>query len=45
VVEARRKKRAKHEADVASDLAPWYASKDEKGLAQELMPALRPELV
>jgi len=45
VEEARRQERAEHEADVARDLAPGDAAKDEEGLAKELVPAPRPKLV
>ena len=45
VEETRGQERAEHEADVARDLAPGDAAKDEEGLAKELVPALRPKLV
>ena len=43
--EARGQKRAEHEAHVATDLASRYAAKNKEGLAEELMPALRPKLM
>ena len=42
---AGRKKRAEHEAYIASHLAPWDATKDEECLAEKLVPALGPKLV
>ena len=43
--EARGKKRAEHEANITSDLAAGDAAEDEESLAEELVPALRPELM
>ena len=43
--QARCKERAQHEANIASNLAPRDASKDEESLTEKLMPASRPKLV
>ena len=43
--EARRQERAEHEAHIARHLAPGDATKDQEGLAEQLVPALRPKLV
>jgi len=43
--EARRQERAEHEAYIARHLAPRDATKDEEGLTEQLVPALRPKLV
>ena len=45
VEEARSQERAKHEAHIATNLAPRDASKNEESLSKELMPALRPKLM
>jgi hypothetical protein len=45
VEDARCQEHAKHEADVACDLAPRDAAKDEEGLAKELVPVPGPKLV
>jgi len=45
VEKARGKERAEHEANVTPDLAAGYTAKNEESLAEQLVPALRPELM